>query len=459
MQNNTTPLASSFRDPSGFMFTRDGVLYRQVNKVFKDEFDAFLRSGLYDKWTDKRYLVPHEIINENLTSGDDWYTTLRPDRIHFISYPWEWSFDMLKDAALLTLQLTKEAVAAGFILKDATPYNIQWHKGSLIFIDSLSFEQYDASTPWIAYRQFCENFLAPLLLMHYSKKPLQQLLLAYPEGVPLAIARALLPWKSRLSFHTYLHIHLHAKVAGRNSTTVSKRSFSHQKIKNLLTSLEILVSKLSLPAAASAWSAYYDEAAGRDDYLQRKKEIIARWIAEQQHIKTAADLGANDGEFAKILAAKGIEVIAADIDPYCINRLYREIKKNGETNIQPLVLDIANPSPAVGVNNTERDAFTSRMKTDLVLALALVHHLAIGKNIPFELTASFLARLSPRLIIEWVPKEDDKVQLMLSQKKDIYTHYTQENFEKAFSRYYSITSKEPVGTSGRVLYLLASHEG
>jgi hypothetical protein len=385
---------------------------------------------------------------------------LKPEKIEFISYPWEWSFDMLKDAALLTLRLAKESVAAGMVLKDATPYNIQWHKGNFIFIDTLSFEKYNPEEPWIAYRQFCENFLAPLLLMHYSKNSLQQLLLSYPEGIPLSIASSLLPSRSKLSLHTYLHIHLHANMAKRkNGLAASRTKFSKQKFLNLISSLELLINKLRTPEQSTAWSAYYKEASQRDDYLEQKKKIILKWLDGRSGIKTAADLGANDGEFSKLLSARNIKTIAADLDPYCINHLYNQVKTSGEKNIQPLVIDISNPSPATGMNNNERASFLSRLHVDMVLALALVHHLAIGKNIPFDMIADLFQKICSALIIEFVPKDDEKIKLMLAGKKDIYTSYSQSNFEKAFEKYFRIADKQPIPGSGRLLYMMTRHEG
>ena len=451
---------SSFRDPSGFIFEQEKILYRQVNKVFKEHFELFINSGFYEKLAQQQLLIPHEIINENLTGSNDWYATLKPERIPFISYPWEWSFDMLKDAALLTLRLAKEATASGLVLKDATPYNIQWHKGRFIFIDSLSFEKYNPEEPWIAYRQFCENFLAPLLLMHYSKNSLQQLLLAYPEGVPLAIARSLLPGRSKLSLHTYLHIHLHANIAGRKSgAPSSKQKFSKKKFLDLISSLELVINKLKLSGKSTAWSAYYEEASQRNDYLEQKKKIISQWLDKMPIPKTATDLGANDGEFSRLLSSKKIPTIAADFDPYCINKLYNDLKISGEKNIQPLIVDLSNPSPAIGVNNKERTSFLARFRVDLVLALALVHHLAIGKNIPFEMIADLFQNISSTLIIEFVPREDEKVQLMLAGKKDIYPGYTEEKFEKAFGNYFRVLNKEAIAGTGRTLYLMTRHEG
>jgi hypothetical protein len=459
MSNTVIHHPSSYRDPSGFIFESNVVLYRQVNISFKENFNLFIESGCYEHLVKKELLIPHERIQENLTGSDEYYRTIKPEKIEFISYPYEWSFNMLKDAALLTLHLVKEALPFGLIIKDASPYNIQWHKGKFIFIDTLSFEKYK-ETPWIAYRQFCESFLGPLLIMHYSKKQLSELMLAWPDGIPLATILSLLPKRSRFSLHTYLHIHLHAKLSQKKSEGPEKtRTLSKQKLLNLIGSLEILITKLKVPDQKSEWSEYYDEAAQRKDYLDQKKKIIAGWLDEMKDVKTAADLGANEGEFSKLLAEKNIFAIAADLDPYCINNLYKKIKDTGEKNIQPLVINLSNPSPAIGVNNEERSSFISRTKVDLLFALALVHHLAIGKNIPMEMIADLFSRMGRKLIIEFIPKEDDKVKLMLGRKKDIYDNYSETNFVKAFEKYFTVIDKKIIPGSGRVLYLMNKHEG
>jgi len=417
-----------------------------------------MNSGCYHHLIEKGLLIPHEQIHQNLTGDPDFYLTLKPERIPFISYPYEWSFDMLKDAALLTLRLMKEALQFGLILKDATPYNIQWYKGRLVFIDTLSFEKYE-EVPWIAYRQFCENFLGPLLLMYYTKMPLPQLQIAWPEGIPLAVIKSLLPKRSRFSFYTYLHIHLHAKIAAKDQGLQKNiQKFSRQKLVNLISSLEILINKLKLDPKQSTWSDYYGEASLRDSYLEEKKNTINGWLNRLGTISTAADLGSNTGEFSKLLAAKGIYTIATDFDPYCINNLYTSVKVSGEKNIQPAIVDLANPTPAIGLNNAERSSFYSRLDADLVLALALIHHLAIGKNIPLEKIVSLFHQTSRYLIIEFVPKEDEKIKLMLQQKKDIYLSYTEENFVAAFSNFFSIEDKQTIPGSLRTLYLMKKIE-
>lgn len=459
MEKSYTRHPSSYRDPSGFVFVKDAVLYRQVNKVYMAEFDLLNSSGFYSKLIEKKWLIPHETINQNLTGNTDWHATLKPEPVAVITYPYEWSFDMLKDAALLTLQITRTSIEHGMILKDASAYNIQWHKGRPCFIDSLSFEKYNDTEPWIAYRQFCEHFLGPLVLMHYRKTALQPMQMAWPDGIPLHIVSSLLPWRSRLSLHTYLHIHLNARVAAKGDKAGKSVKFSKQKLLNLLLSLETLIRKLQLPVQKTNWSAYYDEASGRGDYLDRKMEIIRKWLSSFKDVNTVADLGANDGVFSQLAVANGFYTIASDMDPYCINNLYLAIKKAGSANLQPLIADLSNPSPAIGVNNAERTQLTERIRSDAGMALALVHHLAIGKNIPFGSIAEFFARVVNKyLIIEFVPKSDEKVQLMLRGKKDIYTSYSEETFAKEFGDRFRLIEKQPVGDSGRVMYLLGKHE-
>lgn len=446
---------SSYRDPSGFIFEKKGVLYRQVNKVFSRHFDFFISGGLYERLVKKGVLIPHETINENLTGDDESYVILKPERIPFISYPYEWCFDMLKDAALLTLDLLKESLASGMILKDATPYNIQWLNGKLVFIDSLSFEMHDEHMPWIAYQQFCENFLSPLLLAHFSRQPLQEMLLAYSNGIPLAVTKSLLPWRTKFSIHTYLHIHLHAKYSLKNTSQHQKKiAFSKRKLLNLTASLEGLIERLKLPESKSAWSGYYSEASQRTDYLEHKQKIIQQWLDKMSPVTTAADLGANKGGFSKLLASNNIQTIAADFDSYCINSLYNEIKKNDERNILPVIIDLSKPSPAIGVNNEERDSFINRTRVDLVLALALIHHLAIGKNIPLKKIADLFHRMCRQLVIEFVPKHDEKVQLMLQQKEDIYGNYNEKEFISAFTEYFSVEAIQVIPGTDRTLFLM-----
>ena len=445
---------SSYRDPSGYIFSHKGEIYRQVNQSFKADFDFFISSGLYEALVQENLLIPHQVIDQNLTSDNFWHTTIKPEKIGFISYPYEWPFSMLKDAALLTLKLALKALEYGMILKDASPYNVQFHQGKVVFIDSLSFEKYNEGDPWIAYRQFCENFIAPLALMHNRSLPMQQLLLAFPDGIPLSYARSLLSFKSRCNIHLYLHVHLHASYAGKSSAQQKKTVLSKQKLINLLNSLLTLVTSFSFEKFENVWGKYYEEAETRPNYITAKKGIIRDWLSSLPGFNTVLDAGGNNGEFSKLAAQHASQVICADGEHFAINRLYNDIKLDSTTNILPLCIDLTNPTPAIGVNNQERASFFARTNVDLVMGLALIHHLCIGRNIPFDLVAKMFAQLGRLLIIEFVDKEDEKVKIILQQKKDIYPWYTQQNFEQVFATRFKLVQKQALSSSPRTLYLM-----
>jgi hypothetical protein len=446
---------ASFKDPSGFIFQSNGTIYRQVNTSYAAAYDLLMSSGLYDKLTQKKQLIAHEEVHENMTGSANWYMTLRPEQLPFISYPYEWCFDQLRDAALLTLSVLRTALNHGMILKDATPFNIQFVQGRAVFIDSLSFAPYDPAQPWVAYRQFCQCFLFPLYLEHYLKKDVQKILSAYIEGIPVDVTARLLPWKSNLSLGVWLHVYLQNTVQRGNSkkgTPANTVQFQKKKLLDLVSHLESILQRF--PAERNyktTWNNYYEDTILSKEYLQAK-EVIFRSFCQGLSPKTVLDLGANDGYFSKILAAQGAQVVATDVDGQCINRLYGEVKSKHLTNLLPLILDISNPSPAVGFHNRERAAFHDRFQADLVLALALVHHLVIGKNIPLPMLAEYFKDIAPQLIIEFVPREDEKVQQMLASREDVFEGYDQEHFERFFSAYFTIESRSVIAGTPRILY-------
>ncbi len=455
MNERNDALPSSFRDPAGYVFRQDQLFYRLITHAGQRAYDGLMNSGLYAELTKKKLLIPHTEMPSSFP-GPSGYKIIQPEQLPLISFPWEWSFSVLQDAALLTLETARIAMDHGMVLKDATPYNIQWHNGALTFIDTLSFEPYQEGQPWIAYRQFCEGFLSPLLLMHYRKHSLHQLQLAWPDGIPLQITRSLLPWKSRFSVLTWMHIHLHSKYAARQSGQKDKTAVvSSVKFRQLLSSLEMLIRSLTLEDKGTTWGDYYTEAATRNDYLSQKEIIIREWTDGLADIKTAIDFGANNGSFSVPLAAKGIFTIAADGDPVAINKLYKKIRAEKINNLVPLIIDFTHPSPAIGLGNQERASFLDRIGTgNLGLCLAFIHHLCIGKNIPLEGVAELLAMSCQQLIIEFVPKHDEKVQALLVLKEDIYTDYTSDKFETAFSQYFSIGETKKIPGSDRTLYLM-----
>jgi hypothetical protein len=443
---------ASFKDPSGFVFEADGKYYRQVNQFYAPQYRQLMDSGLYAQLVKNGQLVSHEEINVNFTQDSEWYTTINPEAVSYISYPYEWCFAQLKDAALLTLKILRTSLDFGMVLKDATPFNIQFHNGRAVFIDTLSFDKYDERQPWIAYRQFCQCFLFPLYLEHYLKSDIQKILSTYINGIPIDIIAKLLPLKSRLNLGVWLHVYLQNTTAINDKDNKSATRFSKKKLIDLIQHLDTIIR--NFPAEKpfkTTWSNYYDDTILSKEYLQEKEKIVLEFCG-QTGAKTLLDLGANDGYFSKKLAAQNMTVVATDTDSRCINKLYLDTKKNAALNILPLVVDVANPSPAIGFNNRERGAFHERITTELVLALALIHHLVIGRNIPVPALASYFHRIAPQLIIEFVPKQDEKVKQMLRSRPDIFVDYDQQHFETAFSIYFTIADQTKIPGTERVLY-------
>lgn len=453
--SNIVPHPASYRDPSGFVFEHEGKIYRQVNKSYVSSFEQLCNSGLYQQLVSKGDLIAHTEINSNISGSSDWFTTLLPEQLPFISYPYEWCFDQLRDAALLTLSVTRYSIEKGMILKDATPYNIQFHNGRPLFIDTLSFDRYEADQPWIAYRQFCENFLFPLYLEHYLGTDCIPWLRNYLDGIPVDVVARLLPWKSKWNLGVRLHVLLqnNVKQAGQKNGP-QKIVFSQQKMLHLLQHLESIVANIK-PGypKQSNWSNYYEETILGQGYLKEKEKVFTKMLSLLTY-STVVDLGANDGYFSMIMAKTSKLVVAIDSDSRCINSLYQRCKTESIKNIMPLVNDLSNPSPSLGFNNQEREGLGKRMKADLVVALALIHHLAISKNLPLPLLANYFSSFSPQLIIEFVPKEDEKIKQLLSGRRDIFDHYTKDDFEKSFSEYYNILASETITGTGRVLYCM-----
>jgi hypothetical protein len=464
--NSNPAISASFRDPSGFLFRRDGVLYRQVNQAYAEEYTRLMDSGLYARLVKSGQLIAHAESAPSKEFGQIFepadkelaFKVLRPELIPFISYPYEWSFGQLKDAALLTLSIQKRALKLGMSLKDASAYNIQFFKGKPTLIDTLSFESYKEGEPWVAYRQFCQHFLAPLALMVYRDVRLNQLMRVHIDGIPLDLASTLLPARTRFNFGLASHIHLHASAQKRFADVAvskarGKRNMSKDALLALIESLQATVKKLEWKPTGTEWADYYDANNYTDKAFEHKKVLVGDWLTRIE-AKTVWDLGANTGIFSRVAADAGANVISFDIDPAAVEVNYRLVKEKKEDRLLPLVLDLTNPSPSIGWNNTERDSFIERGPVDATLALALVHHLAITNNVPLTRVAEFFAVCGEWLIVEFVPKSDSQVQKLFRSRLDIFTKYTQAGFEKAFGEWFSLKEASAVRDSERWLYLM-----
>lgn len=448
----------SFRDPSGFIFRNRGKIYRLVNASYRANYDLLKASGLYEKLSSTRLLISHAEHPPKrfrFRNANAW-KVLEPEQVALVSYPYEWCFSQLKAAALLTLTIQKEALECGMSLKDASAFNVQFHQGRPVFIDTLSFEKYRAGEPWVAYGQFCGHFAAPLLLMRYSDIRLNRLLALYPDGVPLDLASRLLPARTYLRFSVLAHIHLHAK-AQRTARAESHVPKNHQvgltALLALLNNLESMIRGLEWRPEKTVWANYAAQNNYSSGAMAHKKAIVSGFL---DRIKPSSvwDLGANTGIFSRIAAKRGIPTIALDSDPGAVERNYRQCAAENDANLLPLLMDLTNPSPGIGWENSERQNLMDRAGAHTVFALALIHHLAIANNLPLAHIAGFLSRLCRYLVIEFVPREDSQVKRLLATREDIFTQYDRENFERTFSTFFSIETSVALQDSSRVLYLM-----
>jgi hypothetical protein len=447
---------ASFRDPSGFVFHREGSIFRQINESYRECYDRMAAGGFYRALFQDRQLIEHEEVDVPPHDPSVAYKVIQPRRLPFISYPYEWCFSELKQAALLTLSVAQRALEAGFILKDSSAYNVQFEGHRPIFIDSLSFDIYKEGAPWVAYGQFCRHFLAPLALMSMADIRLAGLLRSHVDGIPLDLASRLLPKRSFLRFGLLLHIHLHARSQGRYSDTsrpTPKAKVSRLALLGILDSLRRAVSRLHWRPAGTQWADYYRHTNYSTEAFDRKIAIVKELLSRVAP-RSLWDLGANVGTFSRLASRQGVPTVAFDMDPGAVETNYLQCAADRDESLLPLVIDFTSPSPGLGWQNAERMPLLGRGPAHAALALALVHHLAITSNLPFQHIAAFLGELCDWLIVEFVPKEDSQVKRLLAHREDIFTTYDSPHFEAAFSRRFSIERAAEIEGSRRKLYLM-----
>ena len=451
-------LGSSFRDPSGFVFRHEGRLRRQVNECYAPSYTRLMESGLAEHLWDAGHLVRHREVETPVALEHPGWRTIEPDLVPFVSYPYEWCYSQLRDAALLTLSVQSIALEHGMTLKDASAYNVQFLDGRPLLIDTLSFEAYDGNQPWVAYRQFCQHFLAPLALMRHCHDRLGLLSRTFIDGVPLEVAGRLLPWWTKLRPGLCMHLHLQAKAQRRwaDRPPDARRlegGMGKRAMLGLIDSLTNTVKALKPPERGSEWSRYYEETNYSETAADQKREALDSML-EESRPRTVWDLGANTGLYSRVASRMGAMTVAFDVDSQAVELNYRRMRAENEPNMLPLVLDLTNPSAAIGWHSRERDSLLQRGPADLCMALALVHHLAVSNNVPLPGVAGFLRAAGRRLIIEFVPKGDSQVRRLLSTREDVFPEYHEQGFEQAFLEAFRILRREPIRDSARVLYLM-----
>ena len=443
----------SFRDPEGFVFLRGGVLYRQINQSYAPTFDRLETSGFLNELQRAGLLVAHERLSADHGSTADAFAVLRPELVPFISYPYESCFGQLRDAALLTLELQRRALDAGFVLRDASAYNVQFVGGFPVFIDSLSFGVYSEGRPWQAYGQFCEHFLAPLALMAEQDPRLGVLQRSFADGIPLEIASRVLGTMTWLRPGLFLHVHAHArsrKRFARDAANQRGRTLSLAALRRLTAHLRETIEALRLDPKGTAWADYESDNNYTTAAAAEKREAVRAMLA-RTNPATVWDLGANTGVFSATAPA-GVRVIAIDGDHDAVERHYQRVRQQNRL-ILPLVMDLGNPSPARGWAHAERKSLAERGPADAVLALALIHHLVFGGCVPLSSVAQWLSGLTRFAIVEFVPPDDEQVLRLVAGRTEAMHAYSEAEFRRAFDAHFALLETRAVTGSGRVLYL------
>ena len=452
----------SFRDPDSRVFYAGDSVHRALSERGLADWDALAATTLFrDKVAEGKLVGTEQLPEPNglpaELDAERVAAVLRHDRVPVVSYPYEWPFGMLKDAALLELELLLAALDEELILKDASPYNVQWRGTQPVFVDVGSFERLREGEPWAGYRQFCMLLLYPLMLQAFRKVPFQPWLRGSLEGIEPAEMRRLLTFRDRFRRGVLTNVVLHAKLEARYADRevkqdLKKAGFRTELIRVNARKLRKLVRRLEWKPGRTAWSTYrtmnpYDEpdAAAKLDFV--------REAAGARQRRLVWDLGCNDGRFTRVAAMHADYTVAVDADAAVVEALYRELRDERVDTILPLVGNLADPSPGLGWRGAERRPLVDRGRPDLTLALALVHHVALTSNVPIRDFLEWLAGLQTELVIEFPTRDDPMVQRLLSRKgPGANPDYDTETFERALNERWRVERRETLPSGTRILY-------
>jgi SAM-dependent methyltransferase len=453
---------ASFRDPANQVFYVRDRVFRGLRGEAVEDWQALAGTSFFARMVEQGAICATEPAGPDEVATGDFDLVLRHERIPFISYPYEWTFSMLRDAALLHLEILDAALAEKVITKDGSAYNLQWRGAQPTFIDIGSFERLREGEPWAGYRQFCQTMLYPLLLQSHLGVDFQPWMRAAIDGIEPAQMRRMFTGGRRFKAGVFKHVHLHdalqtrlAPASARDMRTeLRSAGFSTELVVATVRALRKLVTKLDWQPPASHWGGYRQTCSYSDDDAGAKQAFVDTALSAAGKLDLVLDLGANDGAYARLAARHAAQVVAVESDHAVTDVLYRQLRDAGEQRVLPLVMDLANPSPGGGWRSVERAAFGDRADADVVLALALVHHLAIGRNVPLPEVLDWLAGLGRRLVIEFVDPEDPMAQRLLANKPaGMFEGYRREVFERLLAERFTVAHQEELPSGTRALYV------
>ena len=453
------PDSGSFRDPTSRVYVANGEIYRTLDERGLSDFVATAKAPFFTQAIRDGHIIGTKVADPVPPGIPDAAQVLKHDRVPYVSYPYEWTFSMLQDAALLHLDLVRSGLNDGIITKDGSSYNVQWIGSQPTFIDVGSFEPVRDGEPWFGYRQFCQLFLYPLLLQSHRNLAFQDWLRGAVDGISPDACRSAMRRRDLMRKGVFSHVYLQSRLEQRHADSdevatdkLKQSGFSTDLIATNIDKLHRLISGLRWKQANSEWSGYGDRQHYTGDDLELKREFVVD-AAGRSRRNIVIDLGCNDGEFSKAVLPHADYVVAVDSDPLVVDLLYRSLKAEGHERILPLTMNLADPSPGLGWRGIERKPFLGRQPVDLVLALALVHHLSISSNVPLADVVAMFADLGGDLVVEFPTPDDPKVQKLLRNKRaGIHDGYTRADFEAALADHYTVIETRQLPGGTRWLY-------
>lgn len=461
---------ASFRDPHSSVLLADDQVLRRLSPPAADDWRRLREAVFFERRVSAGDIVATKELDaaDRPDVGDEttWQVVLRHDRIPFVSYPYEWCFSQLQDAGALHIDLLLEALAEKLTMKDGYAYNMQFNGAAPVFIDVGSFEAYGGG-PWAGYRQFCQTVLFPLLLQAHRNVPFRPLLRGQVNGIEPAQMRALMGGRALTRAGVLKHVVLHSAVDARSADKGDGSRATGEKLRDsgfsdavalaAARNIGTLVRRLRWKPGESHWTTYRQTSTYTDEEREQKTAFVAEALARRRS-RLVLDLGCNDGTFSRLAQEHADYVVAVDGDEQTIDALYRQLREEGNRTILPLVIDLTDPSPAIGWRSKERASFLDRARPDAVLALALVHHLAIGANIPLPEVVSWLHGFGGRLVVEYVEPTDPMAQRLLANKPEgLFPGYRREVFEELLAARFLVEQQVTLAGGTRTLYAAVPH--
>ena len=451
--------SGSFRDPSGCVFDVDGKIYRSIFAPGLKDFEAARDAGVYDKLIEGGLLLPHKEVDIGNLAPEGTIYCLSHPRLPMVSYPWEWPFSLLKDAALIHLDAMEILLPYGFWLRDASAFNVQYDSIKLRLIDTLSVGRRVSESPWVAYGQFCSHFIAPLAMAAYCDIRTFSLWRNYIDGYPLNLATKLLPLWRLFRLGLFMHLGLHARMQDRADrkedigklNLAKKPKVSERGLIGLIHSLRRTTEGIKWNRFSKIWEGYREIRTYNTEDVARKSDYVDS-VVQRLKPNMVWDLGSNTGEFSLIAASHGAFVVSIDGDPACTEFLFQKVSTEGIRSILPLTMDLANPSPNLGWDNRERLSLRDRGPADLVLALALIHHLVFSCCVPLYQIAKWFVNITNHVLVEFIPLLDPMVQKLLRNRGGEHLPYNLDVFQSSFGEYFDFVDRKTL-QNGRILFL------